>query len=355
MKTRLLSLLFTGVLLGFQPCAAQTPVVLATSNAQQPSINTITQVGVTGGTQYCYWVVTVYTGGKSGPAGPLCTGNSNATLSTSNYNTIAFSAPTSPLAAVSSYDLLRTTTQTPPTGACACAVSTAQSGSPLNDQSNTLSAYTVATLASVAVQVVGDNVTSSSVTQATFEVNGTKVMNAPTALGVNFPQGVAQISTAQPFTSFFTFPVALVGLITSTTDVNGTIWFSQLFIPNSTTLTGICVLAGGGSMTDSWVGGLYNSAGVLVANTALAGTALATASAYNCVAFTATVAVAGPQTYYAAFQGNGTTAGQMYIYGTKAAPTNYGTGNQTGVFGTMAAITPNTTFTAAKGPVMSVY
>ena len=179
MKTtlRLLS-----VLLLAMACAAQTPVTLATSNAQQPSINTVAQTGATGTTQYCYWVVAVYAGGKSGPAGPLCTNSSNSTLSSSNYNTVTFSAPTSPLAAVSSYDLLRTTTQTPPTGACACAVSTAQSGSPLNDQSNTLSAYTVATLASVNVSVVGDNVTTSGVVLGKLLVNGVTT-SFPTAAG----------------------------------------------------------------------------------------------------------------------------------------------------------------------------
>ena len=336
-------------------CAAQTPTTLTTGVAQQPITASVTVTGAPGFTSYCYWVVAVYAGGKSTPNGPLCITNSNATLSSLNYNAVAFTAPASSWATPTGYDILRTTSSATPTGACACAVATAQSSSPVNDQSNSLSAYTVSTLGPVNVSVVGDNVTASSTTQAAFTVNGTTVMKLPTTGGITFPGGTGQVTTSQPYTAFSTFPVALVGLITSTTDVAGQIWFSQLFIPSSTTLTGICILAGGGAMTDNWIGGLYNAAGTLVANTALAGTALATASAYNCVNFTATVAVTGPQTYFAAFQGSGTTAGQMYIYGTKAAPNNYGTGTQAGSFGTLAAITPTVTYTAAKGPVMSVY
>ncbi len=152
MKTRFL-LSLAGLLLGLSmPCAAQTTPAYAVQNAPPPSILTVTNTGTTGSVQYCYWVVAVYPNGKSAPSGPLCTFIANATLSATNYNTVTFSAPTSPLAAVTSYDLLRTTSQTPPSGACACAVSTAQSGSPLNDQSNTLSAYTVSTLATVPLQ-----------------------------------------------------------------------------------------------------------------------------------------------------------------------------------------------------------
>ncbi len=73
------------------------------------------------------------------------------------------------------------------------------------------------------------------------------------------------------------------------------------------TLTGACVLNGATVGTDKWIFALYDSSGALLANTAIAGVTTATASKYQCIAFTATVQVAGPMSYYIAVQGNGTT------------------------------------------------
>ena len=66
-----------------------------------------------------------------------------ATLSQYNYDEISWPAVTG----ANTYDVLRTTSVTAPTGACACAVATAVSGLTTNDQSNSLSAYTVNTYA----------------------------------------------------------------------------------------------------------------------------------------------------------------------------------------------------------------
>lgn len=131
---------FTVALVLGQPAGVYLPGV-----AQQPALNTVTPSGVQGTTTYCYWVVAIYAGGNSAPAGPVCTANANATLSSSNYDIVTFSAPSPVLSAVIGYDILRTTTATPPTGACACAVSANAASSPVNDQSNSLSAYTVTT------------------------------------------------------------------------------------------------------------------------------------------------------------------------------------------------------------------
>jgi hypothetical protein len=137
-------LTIAGLLLA-SACAAQTTVLPFLSSPQTPSITTITTVGVQGTTQYCYWVVAIYAGGKSAPSGPACTLLANATLGASNYDVVNFLAPTGPLVAPTGYDILRTATVTPPTGACGCSVATNQSASPVNDQSNSLSAYTLAT------------------------------------------------------------------------------------------------------------------------------------------------------------------------------------------------------------------
>lgn len=162
-----------------------------------------------------------------------------------------------------------------------------------------------------------------------------------------------QVTTVQPYTAFTTLSNSIAGV--SVTDVNGTIWFSQLQIPNSATLTGGCVLNGITVGTDKWIIALYDATGALVANTATAGTTTAGASLYQCINFTATVSVVGPATYYLALQGNGTTD-NFQAYKTGGAPTNYGTQSQTGTFGTLAAMTtPTTTFTTAKGPIGMVF
>ncbi len=169
--------------------------------------------------------------------------------------------------------------------------------------------------------------------------------------------GIWQIGTSQPnvqpYTAFPTLSDATVGA--TTTQVAGTIWFSQLFIPANATLTGACVLNGATVGTDKYIVALYDAAGNVLANSATAGTTTASASLYQCIAFASTVSVTGPASYFAAIQTNGTTD-NFFTYKTGGAPLKYGTQSQTGVFGTVAAMTtPTTTFTTAKGPLMIVY
>jgi hypothetical protein len=167
--------------------------------------------------------------------------------------------------------------------------------------------------------------------------------------------GRGQTVARQPFTAFTTLSPPNPIATASVTDVAGTIWFSQLNIPYNATLTGACVLNGATVGTDKWIVALYDQAGNLLANSALAGTTTATASKYQCIAFTATVSVTGPSGYYVALQGNGTTD-NFQAYAANSAPTNYGTQSQTGTFGTLPAMTtPTVTFTASKGPLMMVY
>jgi len=64
-------------------------------------------------------------------------------LSGSNFDVVNF-VPVSDSGIT--YDVLRTTTPVQPSGVCNCAVATAVSGGPVNDQSNSLNAYTVVTL-----------------------------------------------------------------------------------------------------------------------------------------------------------------------------------------------------------------
>lgn len=342
--TNLTRNVIAGLLLAMA-CAAQSNSVVNQSNAQQPSILTVTQVGVPGTTQYCYWVTANYAGGKSVPAGPICTYTANSTLSSSNYDVVAFSAPSSPLVSVSNYDVLRTTTTTPPTGTCNCAVATAQGSSPVNDQSNSLSGYTVASLATVTTDIVGDNETTASTVSTRIRVNGT------TQLLLN-GGGVAQISPSS-FTQFTTpfSPVAVNG----TTDANNTAYVSQIFIPTTVTLTGACWYNGGTVTTDKHLVELWNTTGILLANSATGGVADAgNASKFQCANFTATVVVAGPGLYYIGAVSNGTTD-TINTYAAGCCGTNFFAGTVSQTFGTVGNITVPSSFNANQGALMIVY
>ncbi len=88
-----------------------------------------------------YWLVSNFTVGNSTVGGPYPGFNAPTTLSVSNFFTVYWQ----PALGANSYDLLRTSTPTPPTGACNCAVATGITGISQVDQSNSLSAYTVTT------------------------------------------------------------------------------------------------------------------------------------------------------------------------------------------------------------------
>lgn len=140
----------------------------------------------------------------------------------------------------------------------------------------------------------------------------------------------------------------------SVSDANGTIFYSALEVDFNMLASGACLLNGATVTTDKHIYALYNAQGALLANTALAGTADSGASKYQCVAFTTPVALIGPAQYFLAAQANGTTDNFM-TYASGAAPSSYPTGDQTGTFGTLPAITVTSTFTASEGPLMTLY
>jgi len=152
-------------------------------------------------------------------------------------------------------------------------------------------------------------------------------------------------------------------LATSGTDVacaNGTRFWVELNIPYKVSLTGIAYLVGSVGGTDSVVVQLHNSAGVEVATSkktganhgAIVGTAAQFQSCPFYVGASATPYVAAPGKYFVSVQFNGTTAkfraypipGSKFITGTAA-----------GTWNTAANITPGTTFTADKGPIIMTY
>jgi len=161
------------------------------------------------------------------------------------------------------------------------------------------------------------------------------------------------VTNVNPYTAFTTLSNSIAG--TAVTDIAGVEWATQIQIPNSFTSTGACVLNGATVGTDKWLFAIWDATGAVVATTALAGVTTSGASLYQCAAWTATVNLVGPATYFIGLQGNGTTD-TFTAYKTGGAPTLMGTVKKAaGVFGTVTAITPTTTFTTLYGPFMMVY
>jgi hypothetical protein len=110
-----------------------------TLNAAPVPGATLAIVGVPGQTTYCYHAIANF------PIGSVysflgCVTNAPNTLSGSNYVQVT---PWTYPPSVTNVDILRTTSILAPTGACNCAVVTGLTSGGTNDQSNSLSSYTV--------------------------------------------------------------------------------------------------------------------------------------------------------------------------------------------------------------------
>lgn len=146
----------------------------------------------------------------------------------------------------------------------------------------------------------------------------------------------------------------LSGLGTDTAGVNGTTWFADVFIPVAGKVcTGIGVLNGGTVATDKIIVSLYDANGVLLANSATAGTNMASTNVFQETAFTATYTILKPGRFWIGAQTNGANANIRTI--ATATWIDVLTTNVAGTFATIPALTPPTTFTAGKGPIAYVY
>mgnify|MGYP003385337364 CR=1 FL=1 len=164
----------------------------------------------------------------------------------------------------------------------------------------------------------------------------------------NVPAGKLSISNI-PIGS-----VAYGSLGTNSTDVAGQFWITDIFIPFNRIISTIGVLQGGTATTDNILVAIWDSRGALVGNSALAGSLLAGANTFKELALLASVQLFGPQQYYIGVQGNGATAGALRTIAASTFP-DVVANSIAGTFGTVpASITPITTFTADKGPVVYV-
>lgn len=148
--------------------------------------------------------------------------------------------------------------------------------------------------------------------------------------------------------------VAYASAGTNTTDVNGQLWVTDMWVPFSKTITKIGFLQGGTATTDNFLVAIYDSTGTLVGNSNTAGVVLSGASTFQEQTLLTAVQLYGPAQYWIAIQGNGTAAGAIYTIPTSTF-VDVLAGSIAGVFGTVpATITVPTTFTAGKGPFVYV-
>lgn len=140
---------------------------------------------------------------------------------------------------------------------------------------------------------------------------------------------------------------------TDTACTSNTIYVTEFYIGTDFFATGLGYQIGSVGGTDKVVSTLFDSSGAPLANSATAGATVGTAATVQKVDFTAPFAIKGGQKYQAGVVFNGTTAKFRSIPAGASAGVFAGTGTQT--FGTVAAITPVTTFTADKGPYCFLY
>lgn len=167
-------------------------------------------------------------------------------------------------------------------------------------------------------------------------------------------------SNFNPPVEFYTRPFNFATFVnptaTSGTDVaatNGTIYYASLFLPGNVTINGVSFLIGSVGGTDKAIVSVHNLAGVLLANSAVAGTTVGTAANAQSIVLTTPYQFVGPGHVLLGLTFNGTTAKFRAMPAFCSGGAMAGSGTQT--FGTPANFTPSTTnFTADLGPIAFV-
>lgn len=135
--------------------------------------------------------------------------------------------------------------------------------------------------------------------------------------------------------------------------VAGTFYYAAIFVPYTSTLTGIQAITGGTGGTDNWIVALWASGGgTALATSALAGIVAPSANVKKAFPFTAPVTVYGPAVYILGVQSNGITARLLTF---QNAAEGFITGSVAGVFGTVPSLTPAGTYSASTGPMANTY
>lgn len=143
---------------------------------------------------------------------------------------------------------------------------------------------------------------------------------------------------------------------TDTACTNGTLYYASLRVPGDVVITGITYLVGSVGGTDKVIVSLHDSSGTLLANSALAGTTVATTATTHNVSLTTPYLFQGPDIALVGLTFNGTTAKFRSILAYGNAGSGMMAGSATQSFGTAASFVPSTTiFTADKGGICSLF
>jgi len=233
------------------------------------------------------------------------------------------------------------------------------------DATVTLTAITgVSTSPQTTLYVEGEEMFVTGLNTTTYVVNVTRQNPRAHASGVPVvigrPNWFAGLTAVKPYLStglayLTNVPLdntALGSYGSDTSTVAGTIFTTEIWVPQNMIPKGMGVLFGTTTSTDKYIYALFDEAGTLVANTALAGTAYSgSANTWHEIAFAVTSAIQGPKRYFASVQCNGTTshirtlATGLQLRLAKSA---------TGTFGTLT-LTPPVSFTQNTGPYVYLY
>lgn len=137
---------------------------------------------------------------------------------------------------------------------------------------------------------------------------------------------------------------------TDTTPSTTETYVARVFIPCNTTLTGVAIL-NGSAVAGNVTVALADSSGVPVSGAKSASTAQSGTAALQQIPFASAVDVKGPAEYFVMAQFDSTSARfRSHAVG------NFKAGKLTSqTYGTIAAFTPPTGFTASLGPVADTY
>lgn len=171
---------------------------------------------------------------------------------------------------------------------------------------------------------------------------------------VPLSSGIAQATAPHGFANW------QPSVATSGTDVfgvDGTQYVTSLFIPVNKSVANINFLVGSVGGTDKVYAVLYDATGAVLANSSLTGggATVGTAAQIQTLALTSAYAFKGPSMCYVGISINGGTAKLRTVAAHTQAGLFAGSVAQThGTSPTVAAITPPTTFTADKAPIVFI-
>lgn len=194
---------------------------------------------------------------------------------------------------------------------------------------------------------------NGSTSSLTFAAPRGRVALIPTS-GSNWSAQILPASTAQvgaASTVFHSGGVSAVAAATGTdaTAVNTETYIVEVFIPVTTTITGVNWI-GLGTSTGNVQFSLADAAGTVITAAQTASTATTTTANFQAAAFAAPYVAVGPAKYFVLMQNSGSNHYRAHTVGV------FGAAKKTGeTYGTFTNVTPPTTFTTAIAPIVDTY